>query len=237
MDKLTNVYGDIEDFDVSFYKNNILYNVVPVMKPLELDEKLENLTQEEKLGLLKLSHRVRPVLRFNFVKERINYYLAGWSPDAIQFYVENEYEFTEHPVIIPQHEIIDEDNTRYATGFYGYIKSGQNIFKSSFLSNPEFLCGTNKLKKFAEIKTYHYYVRQFLPTETEVLLQIPDYLLKQTIAYEVAMNEILPNEYITPDSEHIEATIRLFKKADKQKYPEIATEYFKSLKNIDNLSK
>ena len=62
MDKLTNVYGDIEDFDVSFYKNNILYNVVPVMKPLELDEKLENLTQEEKLGLLKLSHRVRPVL-------------------------------------------------------------------------------------------------------------------------------------------------------------------------------
>ena len=51
------------------------------------------------------------------------------------------------------------------------------------------------------------------------------------------MNEILPNEYITPDGEHIEATVRLFKKADKQKYPEIATEYFKSLKNIDNLSK
>ena len=48
----------------------------------------------------------------------------------------------------------------------------------------------------------------------------------QSFYFRLKKNDFLPNEYITPDGEHIEATVRLFKKADKQKYPEIATEYF-----------
>lgn len=217
----------MEEKNIEFYR---------FTKPLiddedELEQRLSNLTERQKVAYAKLARKIKPVLRcgraFDTRAEKVyNYKITEFkkSPKIITSVLEDgrvevkpntktfdvkksvAFDYAHEPNkwrILDLKEIVDETKEYYRNGFFGYADGGHNIF-DGFCSRSAIVCRAPKLVKICEIATLHYspFEDEFLPAEIEVLMQIPAVLKKYVDAYELYLPGTEHDQIVKNYQEH-----------------------------------
>ncbi len=94
-----------------------------------------------------------------------------------------------------------------------------DIYEKGWRKNEEPLCKANGLYKLAKIDTLHVAVNgnQFRPSVEEVLQQIPDEYLGETVAFSITSKQELEVAGDTPDKCFIKAQTTLYATEEKER--------------------